>query len=87
MYDSHQAETDALVRSLEDELAMAEVHRWRKLMAERAKLERDMQWILQSVHDVGMEQEWIQICMESANLLARLNFARSLHRPQHSRHS
>src|SRR6266404_1394748 len=75
MYDSHRAETDALVRSLEDESALAKVHRWRKLMMERAKLDRDMQQILQSVHDTGMEQEQIQIRMELANLLACLDFA------------
>ena len=80
-YDPHRAETDALVRSLEDESAIAEVHRWRRLMLERAKLERNMQRVLQSVHDAGMEQERIQIRMESANLLACLEFARQLRRP------
>jgi len=87
MYNSHHVETNALVHGLEDESAIAEVHHWRKLMTEWAKLERDMQQILQSVHDTGMEQERIQIHMESANLLACLNFARSLHHPRHSRHS
>src|SRR6266404_2482627 len=82
-YDPHCAETDALVRGLEDQSAIAKVHRWRKLMTERAKLERDMQWVLQSVHDASMEQERIQIRMESANLLARLEFTRQLHRPRH----
>jgi len=43
MYDPHHAEMDELVRSLEDESALAEVHRWQKLMTERAKLECDMQ--------------------------------------------
>ncbi len=80
-YNPHCVETDALVHSLEDELAIAEVHCWRKLMTERAKLEHDMQRVLQSVHDAGMEQERIQIRMESANLLARLEFARQLRRP------
>jgi len=47
MYDSHCAETDALVHGLEDKSAIAEVHHWRKLMTEWAKLEHDMQWILQ----------------------------------------
>jgi len=42
-YDPHRATTDELVRSLKDESAVAEVHRWRRLMSERAKLERDMQ--------------------------------------------
>jgi len=87
MYDAHRAETDAIVRSLEDESAIAEVHRWRRLMSERAKLERDMQRVLQSVHNAGMEQERIQIHMESANLLARIKFARQLRRPQRGRHS
>ncbi len=86
-YNPHRAETDALVRSLEDESAIAEVHRWRRLMSERAKLERDMQRVLQSVHDVGMEQECIQIRMESANLLACLEFTRQLHCPRRSRRS
>src|SRR6266404_5671978 len=84
-YNPHRAETDALVHSLEDASAITEVHRWRRLMSERAKLERDMQRVLQSVHDAGMEQERIQICMESANLLGRLEFARQLRRPQHGR--
>ncbi|SRR6266404_3742378 len=78
MYNSHHAETDALVCSLEDESAITEVHRWWKLMTEQAKLDHDMQQILQSVHDAGMEQEQIQICMELANLLAHLDFVRSL---------
>ena len=82
MYSPDHGETDNLVRSLKDESAVAEVHRWRKLMTERAKLERDMQRVLQSVHDAGMEQERIQIRMESANLLAHLEFARQLHRPR-----
>ncbi len=43
MYYPHCAEMDALVRGLEDELVLAEVHHWRKLMTERAKLEHDMQ--------------------------------------------
>ena len=38
-YDPHCAETDTLVRGLEDKSAIAEVHHWRKLMTERAKLE------------------------------------------------
>jgi len=67
-YNPHRAETDALVRGLEDESAIAEIHRWRKLMTERAKLECDMQRVLQSIHDASMEQERIQICMELANL-------------------
>src|SRR6266404_3168605 len=86
-YDSHRATTDELVCSLEDESAVAEVHRWRRLMSERAKLERDMQRVLQSVHDVGMEQERIQVRMESANLLARIEFARELRRPRRGRRS
>src|SRR6266404_4611991 len=81
-YDSHRAETDELVCSLEDQSAIAEVHRWRKLMTERAKLKRDMQRVLQSVHDASMEQEQIQIRMELANLLARLEFARQLRHPR-----
>ncbi len=56
-------------------------------MTERAKLECNMQQVLQSVHNTGMEQEWIQIHMEVANLLAHLNFARQLHCPQRSHHS
>jgi len=64
-----------------------EVHRWRRLMSERAKLERDMQQILQSVHDAGSEQERIQVRMESANLLARIEFARELRRPRRGRRS
>ncbi len=87
MYDLHHVETNALVRSLEDESAIAEVHRWRKLMTEQAKLEHNMQQILQSVHDAGMEQERIQIHMELANLLAHLDFARSLHCPRCGCHS
>ena len=86
-YDSHRAETDDLVRSLEDQSAIAEVHRWRKLMTERAKLEQDMQRVLQSVHDTGMEQERIQIHMESANLLVRLDFAQQLRHPQRGHRS
>ncbi len=85
MYNSHHTETDSLVCSLEDESAIVEVHRWQKLMTERAKLERNMQRILQSVHDTGMEQEQIQIRMESANLLACLDFAQSLRHPRHGR--
>ncbi len=81
MYNQHRGETDALVRGLEDVSALVEVHRWRKLMTERAKLEQDMQRVLQSVHDAGMEQEQIQICMESANLLAHLEFTRQLRHP------
>src|SRR6267378_4111726 len=77
-YDPHRATTDELVRSLEDESAVAEVHQWRWLMSERAKLERDMQRVLQSIHDAGMEQERIQVRMESANLLACIEFAREL---------
>jgi len=72
---------------LEDKSATAEVHRWHRLMTEWAKLEQDMQRILQSVHDARMEQEWIQIHMEAANILAQLEFARGLHRPQHGRRS
>jgi len=86
-YDPHRATTDELVRSLKDESAVAEVHRWRRLMSERAKLERDMQRVLQSVHDAGMEQERIQVRMESANLLARIEFARELRRPRRGRRS
>jgi len=73
-YDPRCAETDSLVCGLEDQSAIAKVHCWRKLMTERAKLERDMQQVLQSVHDAGMEQERIQIRMEAANLLACLDF-------------
>jgi len=86
-YDPHRATMDELVRSLEDESAVAEVHRWRRLMSERAKLERDMQRVLQSVHDAGMEQERIQVRMESANLLARIKFARELCRPRRGHRS
>jgi len=86
-YDPHRATTDELVRSLEDESAVAEVHRWRRLMSERAKLEHDMQRILQSVHDAGSEQERIQMRMESANLLARIEFARELRRPRRGHRS
>ncbi len=75
------------MRSLEDELAVVEVHRWRRLMSERAKLERNMQRVLQSVHDTGMEQERIQVRMESANLLARIEFVRELRRPRRGRRS
>ncbi len=82
MYDSHCGETDALVCGLEDQSAITEVHHWRRLMTEQAKLERDMQRVLQSVHDAGMEQEQIQIRMELANLLAHLDFARSLRHPR-----
>ncbi len=85
MYDPHRAETDGLVRSLEDESAIAEVHHWRRLMSERAKLERDMQCVLKSVHDAGMEQERIQVRMESANLLARIDFTWELARPRRGR--
>ncbi len=87
MYHSDHPETDVLVHSLEDKSATAEVHHWQRLMTERAKLEHNMQHILQSVHDAGMEQEQIQIHMESANLLACLDFARSLCCPQRSHHS
>ncbi len=87
MYNSHRGETDVLVHGLDDQSAVAEVHRWRRLMTEWAKLEHDMQQILQSVHDTGMEQERIQIRMESANLLAHLNYARSLRHPQRGRRS
>ncbi len=87
MYNPHRVETDALIRSLEDESAIAEVHHWQRLMSERAKLERDMQRVLQSVHDAGMEQERIQIRMESANLLAHIDFARQLCRPRCGRRS
>src|SRR6266404_8894515 len=80
-YHQEHTSIDAAVRSLNDESAIAEVHRYRRLKTEQAKLERDMQCILQSVHDAGMEQERIQICMESANLLAQVEFARSLRRP------
>ncbi len=61
MYNSQCAEMDVLVHSLEDKLALAKVHCWRKLMTEQAKLDQDMQWILQSVHNASMEQEQIQI--------------------------
>ncbi len=81
-YHQDQALVDAVVCSLEDESAIAEVHWYRQLKTEQAKLEWDMQQVLQSVHDVGMEQERIQIRMESANLLACMEFARQLHRPQ-----
>ncbi len=84
-YDPHRGETDELVRSLKDQSAVAEVHQWCKLMTERAKLEQDMQRVLQSVHNASMEQERIQIHMESANLLARLEFAQQLRRPRHGR--
>ena len=57
MYHQERATVDAAVRSLDDESAIAEVHRYRRLKTEQAKLERDMQRILQSVHDAGMEQE------------------------------
>ena len=86
-YHQERTAVDAAVRSLNDESAIAEVHRYRRLKTEQAKLECNMQRILQSVHDVGMEQEWIQIHMESANLLAQVEFARSLHRPRRGRHS
>jgi len=86
-YDPHRGEMDELVRSLEDESAVAEVHRWRQLMSERAKLEHDMQRVLQSVHDAGMEQERIQVHMESANLLAHIEFAQELRHPQCGRRS
>ncbi len=87
MYDSHRAEMDTLVHGLEDELAIAEVHWWQKLMTERVKLEHNMQQVLQSVHDTSMEQEQIQICMEAANLLAHLDFARQLCCPRRGCHS
>ena len=86
-YDPHRATTDELVRSLEDESAVAEVHRWRRLMSERAKLKRDMQRVLQSIHDAGMEQERIQVHMESANLLACIEFAWELRCPRRGRRS
>ncbi len=85
-YHQDCAAVDMAVCSLEEELAVMEVHHWRQLMTERAKLECDMQCILQSVHNTGMEQERIQICMESANLLAHIKYMRRLHRPQHGRH-
>ncbi len=84
-YHQERTAVDAAVRSLNDESAIAKVHHYRRLKTEQAKLERDMQRILQSVHDAGMEQEWIQIRMESANLLARVEFARSLRHPRRSR--
>ncbi len=71
------------VHSLEDEPAHTEVHRWRQLRTEQAKLERDMQCILQSIHDAGMEQEWIQIHMELANLLGQVNQAMRLRWGRH----
>ena len=86
-YDPHHGETDELVRSLEDESVVTEVHCWRRLMSERAKLERDMQRVLQSIHDTGMEQERIQVRMESTNLLARIEFTRELRRPRCGRRS
>ncbi len=82
-YHKSHAEMDALVHSLEDESAIMEVCHWRRLMTERAKLEHNMQHILQSIHDAGMKQEQIQIRMESANLLAHLEYTRSLCHPQH----
>ncbi len=85
MYHQEWTAIDAVVRSLNDESAIAEVHRYRRLKMEQAKLEHDMQHILQSVHNTGMEQEQIQIHMESANLLAHLKFARQLRRPRHGR--
>jgi len=81
-YHQEHAAVDAAVRSLEDEVAIAEVHQYRRLKTEQAKLEHDMQHILQSVHDAGMGQEQIQIRMELANLLARVEFARQLHHPR-----
>jgi len=87
MYDPHRVETDALVRSLEDESAVAEVHRWRRLMTERAKLEHEMQRVLQSVHDTGMEQERIQSTWNRLNLLACLEFARQVRHPRRGRRS
>src|SRR5882757_2223606 len=51
-------------------------------MMEQAKLEHDMQQVLQSVHDAGMEQEWIQIHMEAINLLAHLEFAQPMNKAQ-----
>jgi len=80
-YHQERAAVDTVVRSLNDESTIAEVHCYRRLKTEQAKLERDMQCILQSVHDAGMEQEQIQIRMELANLLAQVEFARSLRRP------
>src|SRR5882762_8084557 len=84
-YHQEWALVDAAVRSLEDKLAIAEVHRYRRLKTEQVKLERDMQRVLQSIHNVGMEQECIQIRMELANLLAHVEFARQLHHPQRGR--
>jgi len=39
-------------------------------MSERASWSATCNGVLQSVHDAGMEQERIQVHMESANLLA-----------------
>ncbi len=86
-YNPRHAEMDELVCSLEDESALAEVHWWHKLMTERAKLERDMQQVMQSVHDASMEQERIKIRMELANLLAHLEFTQQLHRSQRGHRS
>ena len=80
-YHQERTAVNATIRSLEDELAITEVHQYQRLKMEQAKLEQDMQRILQSIHDAGMEQERIQIHMESANLLACVEFARQLHRP------
>ncbi len=52
---------------------MAEVHRWRNLMVQWAKVERELKQVLQAVCDIGEEQEQIQVRMESADLLARLD--------------
>ncbi len=52
---------------------MAEVHRWRNLMVQRAKVEQELKKVLQETCDIGEEQEQIQIRMESADLLARLD--------------
>jgi len=76
MYHQEHAAVDVAVHSLEDKSAIAKVHHYRRLKTEQAKLEHNMQCILQSVHDAGMEQEQIQIHMESANLLACIEFAR-----------
>ena len=87
MYHQEHTAVDAVVHSLDDESAIAKVHCYQRLKMEQAKLEHDMQRILQSVHDAGMEQEQIQIHMESANLLAHVKFARRLHCPRHGHHS
>ncbi len=64
---------DDTVHNLGDKTATAEVHRWRNLMIQRAKVERELKNVLQETCDIGEEQEQIQARMESANLLAQLD--------------